>query len=51
MLGLKSFQTTTDILSGLEAMHIIKKGQIHQRRVKSAQNQKKFIHKLFRIAS
>ncbi|GAA3332491.1 hypothetical protein GCM10020331_092840 [Ectobacillus funiculus] len=41
MLGLKSFYTATYILSGIEAMHMIKKKkQVHQG-VKSAQNQKK----------
>ncbi|SCN04811.1 Uncharacterized protein BCINRASA_02977 [Bacillus wiedmannii] len=28
MLGLKSFRTAKSILSGIEAMHSIKKGQI-----------------------
>ena len=50
MLGLKSFRTATYILSGIEAMHMIKKKQVHQG-VKSAQNQKEFIHKLFRITT
>src|SRR3954467_13903234 len=44
MLGLKSFRTATYILSGIEAMHMIKKKQ-----VKSAQNEVEFIHRLFRI--
>src|SRR4051812_13578707 len=44
MLGLKSFHTATYILSGIEAMHMIKKKQ-----VKSAQNEVEFIHRLFRI--
>jgi transposase-like protein len=35
MLGLKSLRTATLILSGIEAMHMMKKGQLHQR-VKSA---------------
>jgi transposase-like protein len=42
MLGLKSFRTATYILSGIEAMHMIKKKQVHQG-VKSAQNRKEFI--------
>ncbi|WP_348771252.1 IS6 family transposase [Priestia flexa] len=46
MLGLKSFRTATSILSGIEAMHIIKKGQLVLRD-KSVQNQVKFIHQLF----
>jgi len=50
MLGLKSFHTATYILSGIEVMHMIKKKQVHQG-VKSAQNQKEFIHKLFGLAS
>ena len=50
MLGFKSFQTATSILSGIEAMHMMKKGQLHQR-VQSVQNEVKFIHKLFGMAS
>ncbi|MDM5186106.1 IS6 family transposase [Bacillus sp. DX4.1] len=50
MLGFKSFRTATYILSGIEAMHMMKKKQLHQG-VKSAQNQKDFIDKLFGIAS
>ncbi len=50
MLGLKSFRTATYILSGVEAMHMIKKKQVHQG-VKSAKNQKEVIHKLFGLAS
>ena len=48
MLELKSFRTATYILSGIEAMHMIKKKQVHQG-VKSAQNEVEFIHRLFRI--
>lgn len=50
MLGLKSLRTAKRIIAGIEAMHIIKKGQTLQRE-KSVQNQKEFIHKLFGIAS
>jgi transposase-like protein len=50
MLGLKSFRTAKNILSGIEAMPMIKKKQVHQG-MKSAQNQKEFIHKLFGLAS
>ncbi|KSU86156.1 transposase [Priestia veravalensis] len=50
MLGLKSFRTAKSILSGIEAMHIIKKGQLVLRD-KSVQNQVKFIHQLFEIAT
>lgn len=46
MLGLKSLRTATLILSGIEAMHMMKKGQLHQR-VKSALNEAEFIHRLF----
>ncbi|OUM47816.1 hypothetical protein BW425_16765 [Bacillus pseudomycoides] len=28
MLGLKSFRTATSIISGIEAMHMVKKGQL-----------------------
>ena len=50
MLGLKSFRTATLILRGIEAMHMIKKGQLHQR-VNYAQNEVEVIHKLFRLAA
>jgi transposase-like protein len=50
MLGLKSFRTATYILSGIEAMHMIKKKQIHQE-VKSVQNEVEFIHRLFGITA
>jgi transposase-like protein len=50
MLGFKSYETTTSILSGIEVMHMVKKGQLH-RQVKSAQNEVEFIHKLFGISS
>ena len=48
MLGMKSFRTATYILSGIEAMHMIKKKQVHQG-VKSVQNEVEFIHRLFGI--
>ncbi|MGH1145977.1 IS6 family transposase [Bacillus pseudomycoides] len=50
MLGSKSYETATSILSGVEAMHMMKKGQLNLQ-VKSAQNEVGFIHKLFGIAS
>ncbi|MDM5152706.1 IS6 family transposase [Bacillus sp. DX1.1] len=50
MLGLKSFKTAISILSGVEAMHMMKKGQLVLMD-KSVQNQKEFIHKLFGLAS
>jgi transposase-like protein len=50
MLGLKSFRTATSILSGIEAMHMIKKKQVHQG-VNSVQNRKEFIDKFFGIVS
>ncbi|MFC3882007.1 IS6 family transposase [Bacillus songklensis] len=50
MLGLKSFQTATWILKGVEAMHMMKKGQLRQG-MKSAQNEVKFIHRLFGLAA
>ena len=50
MLGFKSFRTATSILSGIEAMHMIKKEQLDLRD-KSVQNQVKIIHKLFGIAA
>ncbi|MDR4190921.1 IS6 family transposase, partial [Bacillus pseudomycoides] len=45
-----SLRTATYILCWIEAMHMIKKRQIHQR-MKSAQNQKEFIDQLFGVAS
>ncbi|PEK59580.1 IS6 family transposase [Bacillus pseudomycoides] len=50
MLGFKSYETATAILSGVEAMHMMKKGQLNLQ-VKSAQNEVGFIHKLVGIAS
>lgn len=50
MLGLKSFKTAIPILSGVEAMHMMKNGQLVLPD-KSVQNQKEFIHKLFGLAS
>ncbi|RAN75090.1 DDE-type integrase/transposase/recombinase, partial [Bacillus sp. SRB_331] len=49
MLGLKSFDTAISILSGIEAMHMIKKEQINLRN-QSIQNQKEFVHQLFGLA-
>jgi len=46
MLGLKSFRTAKSILSGIEAMHIIKKGQLILRD-KSVKDEMRFIHQLF----
>ncbi|PHF05374.1 DDE-type integrase/transposase/recombinase, partial [Bacillus wiedmannii] len=50
MLGFKSFKTVTSILSGVEAIHMIKKGQLLQGE-KSAQNSKEFIHQLFGLTA
>lgn len=50
MLGLKSFRTAKSIISGIEAMHIIKKGQLILRD-KSVQNEMKFIHQLSGMAT
>jgi transposase-like protein len=50
MLGLKYFGTATSILSGVEAMHMIKKEQINLRD-QSVQNQKEFIHQSFGLAA
>jgi hypothetical protein len=46
MLGFKCVDTAISILSGVEAMHMIKKEQIDLRN-QSVQNQKKFIYQLF----
>ncbi|MGG2093462.1 IS6 family transposase [Bacillus sp. S13(2024)] len=48
MLGLKSFRIATYIISGIEAMHMVKKGQLVLLD-KSVQNQVNFIHQLFGI--
>ena len=50
MLGFKCFDTATSILSGVEAMHMIKKEQLDLRD-QSVQNQKEFIHQLFGLAA
>lgn len=50
MLGSKSYETATSILSGIESMHMIKKKQIHQG-IKSDQNEIKFIHRLFGLTA
>jgi len=50
MLGFKSIETAASILSGVEAMHMIKKEQIDLRD-QSVQTQKEFIHQLFELAS
>ncbi|MEY8351224.1 IS6 family transposase [Bacillus cereus] len=50
MLGFKSYETATSILSGVEAMHMIKKEQIDLRN-QSVQNQKEFIHQLFGLTA
>ncbi|USK31799.1 IS6 family transposase [Bacillus sp. F19] len=50
MLGFKSFDTATSLLSGIEAMHMIKKEQIDIQD-QSVQNQQAFIHQLFGLAA
>ena len=50
MLRLKSFRTATFIISGIETMHIVKKGQLVLRD-KSVQSQVRFIHQLFGITA
>ena len=50
MLGLKTFRTAKQIICGVEAMHMLKKGQLQQG-VKSVQSEIEFIHKLFGVAS
>ena len=50
MLGLKMFRTVKQIICGVEAMHMLKKGQLQQG-VKSVQSEIEFIHKLFGITS
>ncbi|MGK0536256.1 IS6 family transposase [Bacillus sp. 'calajunan'] len=50
MLGFKYFDTAKSILSGVEAMHMIKKEQLDLRN-QSVQNQKEFIHQLIGLAA
>ena len=50
MLGFKSFRTAKTIISGIEAMHMVKKWKLILQE-KSAQNQVKIIHQLFGIAA
>ncbi|MGX1373370.1 transposase-like protein [Priestia megaterium] len=51
MLGLKSFfYTAKAIISGVEALHMIKKKQVYHK-VKSVRNQVRLIYQLFGIVS
>ena len=50
LLGLKSLRTAKRIIAGIEAMHMINKGQTLQGE-KSVQNQKEFIHHLFGLVT
>ncbi|SFQ92242.1 DDE domain-containing protein [Bacillus mycoides] len=50
MLGFKSYKTSTSILSGVEAMHMVKKEQIDLRD-QSVQNQNIFINQLFGLTA
>ncbi|MEB9692545.1 DDE-type integrase/transposase/recombinase, partial [Bacillus cereus] len=50
MLGLKSLQTATKMIAGIEAMHMVKKGQTLQGE-KSVQRQIYLINKLFDLTA
>ncbi|MED3324546.1 DDE-type integrase/transposase/recombinase, partial [Bacillus thuringiensis] len=50
MLGLKSLPTATKMIAGIEAMHMIKKGQTLQRE-KSVQKQIYLINELFDLTA
>ncbi|TKI75265.1 DDE-type integrase/transposase/recombinase, partial [Bacillus mycoides] len=50
MLGLKSLHTATKMITGIEAMHIIKKGQTFQGG-KSVQRQIYLINELFGLTA
>ncbi|CUB53606.1 hypothetical protein BN2127_JRS10_02371 [Bacillus subtilis] len=50
MLGLKFLQTATKMIAGIEAIHMIKKGQTLQRE-KSAQKQMYLINKIFGLTA
>ena len=50
MLGLKSLQTATKMIAGIEAMHMVKKGQTLQGK-KSVQRQIYLINDLFNLTA
>ncbi|OUB62002.1 IS6 family transposase, partial [Bacillus thuringiensis] len=50
MLGLKSMQTAVKMIAGIEAMHMVKKGQL-KLRAQSTQNQNRCIHQLFGVTA
>ncbi|MED3329086.1 DDE-type integrase/transposase/recombinase, partial [Bacillus thuringiensis] len=50
MLGLKSLQTATKMIAGIEGMHMVKKGQTLQGE-KSVQRQIYLINKLFDLTA
>ncbi|CDN39413.1 transposase [Bacillus thuringiensis] len=50
MLGFKSYKTSASILSGVEAIHMVKKEQIDLQD-QSVQNQKVFINQLFGLTA
>ncbi|MGE7873923.1 IS6 family transposase [Bacillus paramycoides] len=50
MLGFKSYKTSASILSGVEAMHMVKKEQIDLQE-QSVQNQNVFINQLFGLTA
>ncbi|HDT6579565.1 TPA: hypothetical protein QFT23_005869 [Bacillus cereus] len=50
MLGLKSLQTATKMIAGIEVMHMVKKGQTLQGG-KSVQRQIDLINKLFELTA
>ncbi|MBG9827844.1 hypothetical protein ABE50_08025 [Bacillus wiedmannii] len=50
MLGLKSLQTATKMIAGVEAMHMLKKGQTRQGE-KSVQKQIYLINEMFGLTA
>ncbi len=50
MLGVKSWQTAKKMIAGIEAMHMVKKGQINLME-QSVQNQNRCIHQLFGVTA
>ncbi len=50
MLGFKSWRTVTKMIAGIEAMHIVKKGQL-KLRAQSEKNQNRCIHQLFGLTA
>jgi IS6 family transposase len=51
MLGFKSFETAEHTIAGIEAMHMIRKGQVECNHHSSALSAVEFINKLFGLTA